>query len=253
MQPQQTIKLLVVEDSMLVQADLLDRLNKAGYLDIHAVTTGEEALAYTQNHQTDIIIMDIELDGQLDGIDTVKQLQQRSNAPIIYLTDHTDEATFQRALKTRPAAFLHKPFVDRQVAHQIEIAWAACKEHQQQQAAKAEEPLLVTDGIFLYKENRRFQKVPLQQIRYLKSSGAYCNIYMEGAAQPQIVSHNMGLLFTILKKSSLASSFVQVSRFHVINTRHITGFENKLLYLGEDAIKTSKQYIDDPRSVLLST
>jgi len=253
MQPQQIIKLLIVEDSMLVTEDLLDRLNKAGYINIHAVTTGEAAIAYTQTHHADIIIMDIELGGQLDGIETVIQLQQRLSTPVIYLTDHTDDATFQRALKTRPAAFLHKPFVDRQVAHQIEIAWETCKEYHQQQATKAEEPLLVTDGIFLYKENRRFQKVPLQQIRFLKSSGAYCNVYMAGSNVPQIVSHNMGLLLTILKKSSMASKFVQVSRFHVINTTHITGFENKLLYLGEDAIKTSKQYLDDPRSVLLST
>ncbi len=70
----------------------------------------------------DIVLLDIHLKGKIDGIETAKQIQQQSNVPIIYLTANADEATFNRAKTTRPAAFISKPFKQLDLQRAIELA-----------------------------------------------------------------------------------------------------------------------------------
>lgn len=106
---QEGVNILVVEDERIVALDLCNKLSKQGYNVLGAVPSGEKALEMLANTHPDLILMDIMLEGELDGIETVQRIRERSDVPVAYVTAYTDEATRKRADKTSPQGFLPKP------------------------------------------------------------------------------------------------------------------------------------------------
>ncbi|MGD1840079.1 MAG: response regulator [Thermonemataceae bacterium] len=247
MQNNNSIKLLLVEDNPLVSLDLMDRLEHLGFTNIITYETGEEALIHFDQDQPQVVIMDIALAGKLDGIQTAQALKEKRNLPIIFLTDHSDEATFQRSLAVDPAAFLHKPFIDRQVAQNVEIALLQSKEPEVEKGEAIKDlSVLVADGLFINKGEGYYEKVSLEKVRFLEAGRAYCTVHLDKEAS-KVVSKSLKVAFEILKKSPLADQLVRVSRSYVINKTFITGFRGRDLYLGEDELTTSAHYIPDLR------
>ncbi len=121
------IRVLIVEDEPIIAADLEDRLIAMGYEVADQCSSGEEALRLLQRENADLILMDIQLDGALDGIETAQKILEKNLLPIIYLTSNTDDATFARAKSTHPAAFLTKPFRGKDLQHAIELAITTCE------------------------------------------------------------------------------------------------------------------------------
>jgi CheY-like chemotaxis protein len=103
-------RVLIVEDERLVALDLERRLRGLGYLVVGLVSTGIEAIDQTLEHRPDIVLMDIRLQGRMDGIEAVSSIRQHANVRIIYMSAYIDETTLARARATEPDAFLHKPF-----------------------------------------------------------------------------------------------------------------------------------------------
>lgn len=104
------LKVLIVEDEVIVAKNVETKLSKAGYKIVGCVTSGEQAIEKTMQLQPDVIIMDIKLNGQLDGIEAAKRIKQFLDIPVIYLTSYGDADTFQKAKSTDPFAYLIKPF-----------------------------------------------------------------------------------------------------------------------------------------------
>jgi len=115
-------RILVVEDEMIVARDLQSTLTRLGYEAPAPVASGEAALAGIEGVHPDLILMDIHLAGKIDGITAAEQIRERMDVPIVYLTAHSDEATFQRANITEPYAYILKPFEERELAIAIDIA-----------------------------------------------------------------------------------------------------------------------------------
>lgn len=113
---------LIVEDSFIVAYHLQKTLEGAGYLVLGIEESGEDALLKLHTIKPDIILMDIMLNGKLDGIETARDIQSKYNIPIIYITALSDMETIQRAKITQPYGYLTKPFEDREVFTNIEIA-----------------------------------------------------------------------------------------------------------------------------------
>ncbi|SMD36059.1 two component transcriptional regulator, LytTR family [Reichenbachiella faecimaris] len=230
----------IVEDDSLVSLDLLDRLESLGFSKISTFSTGESLLKEIETTKFKVVLMDIELAGKLDGIETVQELRKKCNTSIIYLTDHVDDKTFQRALTTSPAAFLHKPFIDKQIAQNIEIAATLTEDEE----ILVDSSVLVPDGIFAFLGEGQYQKILFDEICFLKAERAYCEIgLLEG--KPLTVSRNMGAVLAVLSKSKEKELFIQVHRSYVINKRHITGFNGKTLLLGNHSIPTTEFYVPD--------
>ena len=105
------VRIIIVEDEPLVALDLKRQLEKTGFEVIQVFESGEEILEFLNQEQPDIILMDIQLFGALDGIDTAHQINKNYEIPILFLTANTDKTTFNRAKLTFPHAFLSKPFI----------------------------------------------------------------------------------------------------------------------------------------------
>jgi len=114
--------LLIVEDQAVVAADLGDRLVRNGYEVCGVAASGKEALALARRHRPDLALMDIRIQGEMDGIQTAEMLQRELDVPAIFLSAHSDEATLQRAKLAAPYGFLMKPFEERELRLNIEVA-----------------------------------------------------------------------------------------------------------------------------------
>ncbi|NEP56861.1 MAG: diguanylate cyclase [Symploca sp. SIO2G7] len=115
-------KILIVENEMLVAWHIQEALEKLGHNIIASVTSGIEAIQVPAAIKPDLVLMDIQLEDNFDGIAAAQEIHDRYDIPVIYLTAHTDDDTLQRALKTNPFGYLIKPFQEKQLHITITIA-----------------------------------------------------------------------------------------------------------------------------------
>jgi len=115
-------KILVVEDERIVALDLQDRLQNLGYSVPGTVARGDDAIHMALEHHPDLILMDIRLKGEMDGIETASKIQEHLDVPIVYLTAYADRDTLDRAKGTSPYGYILKPFEAREVQTTIEMA-----------------------------------------------------------------------------------------------------------------------------------
>ncbi len=115
-------KVMIVEDEGVVALSLKSTLSKMGYSVTGIAITGREALKMAVETQPDVILMDIHLKGEMDGIETTEKIHEVSDIPVIYLTAYTDEETLNRALKTDICSYLVKPYNPRELYSNIEFA-----------------------------------------------------------------------------------------------------------------------------------
>lgn len=121
--------ILVVEDELITAKDIKNSLEKVGYNVPAMVATGEDAIKFSDQNRPDLVIMDIKLEGKLDGIDAAEVIGSKFGIPILYLTSYSDEITVERAKATHPSAFilkepfefLHKPFEENELYAAIDI------------------------------------------------------------------------------------------------------------------------------------
>ena len=115
-------KILVVEDERIVAKDLQRRLQRLGYTVCAIASSGQEAIEQVAQTTPHIVLMDIILQGPMDGVEAAEHIRARFNIPIIYLTAHADANTLQRAKATEPFGYLLKPFEAKALQTTIEMA-----------------------------------------------------------------------------------------------------------------------------------
>ncbi|WP_321430860.1 response regulator [uncultured Methanolobus sp.] len=115
-------KIMIVEDEKIVALDIKDSLEHFGYSVPCMADSGEDAISFIDQCRPDLILMDIVLKGKIDGIEAAKTIRDNYGIPIIYLTAYSDEKTLQRAKLTEPFGHILKPFDERELRTNIEIA-----------------------------------------------------------------------------------------------------------------------------------
>lgn len=115
-------RILVVEDEAIIAADLAETLASLGYDVVATVDTAEDAIVNAANLVPDLVLMDVRLDGAVDGIEAAATIKQRADIPVIFLTAHSDDETLTRAIGTAPLGYLVKPFRASELRCAIELA-----------------------------------------------------------------------------------------------------------------------------------
>jgi PAS domain S-box-containing protein len=115
-------RILVVEDEALVARNIQNRLTKLGYVVSGVALSGSAALEQIQEAEAELVLMDIRLQGEMDGITAADEIRQRFDVPIVYLTGYADEATLDRAKLTQPYGYVLKPFEAQGLRMAIEMA-----------------------------------------------------------------------------------------------------------------------------------
>ena len=116
------VRILVVEDERIVARDIVTSLEALGYEVCASVSSGEEAIEKAEKMHPHLVLMDIRLEGEMNGVESAGRIRQRFHIPVIYLTAHTDEETLRRAKVTQPDGYILKPFEERELHVAIEMA-----------------------------------------------------------------------------------------------------------------------------------
>jgi CheY-like chemotaxis protein len=115
-------KLLIVEDEGVVAWHIQEVLENLGHTVVASVASGNKAIEIAAETQPDLVLMDIRLKGDIDGIEAAREIKARFHTPIIYLTAYSDDHTLERALTTNPSGYLIKPFQEKELRTTLEIA-----------------------------------------------------------------------------------------------------------------------------------
>ncbi|MET0379952.1 MAG: diguanylate cyclase, partial [Spongiibacteraceae bacterium] len=120
-------KIVIVEDEGIVAFNLQQRLQKLGYEVPGIFASGEQLINDIELLRPDLILMDVHIQGALDGIDTAARLYEKLRIPVVYLTAHSEESTLERARATKPYGYLLKPFSERELHATIQMALERCQ------------------------------------------------------------------------------------------------------------------------------
>ena len=115
-------RILIVEDERIVALNLQQRLIKLGYDVVGRAASGAEALAKARDSQADLVLMDIHIEGPMDGVDTAMRLIEEQQLRVIYLTAYSEDSTLERARHTQPYGYLLKPFSERELHATLQMA-----------------------------------------------------------------------------------------------------------------------------------
>jgi response regulator RpfG family c-di-GMP phosphodiesterase len=115
-------KIMVVEDEWIVADQLCNNLKELGYMVCSTAATGEEAIRNVGEDRPDLILMDVVLKSKMDGIETADRITSQFDIPVIYMTAYTNQEYIERAKQTKPFGYLVKPFKQRELYANIEMA-----------------------------------------------------------------------------------------------------------------------------------
>jgi DNA-binding LytR/AlgR family response regulator len=229
-----TVRILIVEDDMIIGANLSIQLTSLGYEVTGVVPRGEEAIVHVREHPPHILLLDINLKGALTGIDTARAIQRHLDIPIIYLTANSDNTTFERAKETHPSAFLTKPFNKLNLQRTIALVVEQLKKGEEsiQRVPHIE---VLEDRIFV-RHNGKMEKLLLADLLYIEADRNYCTL----------ITHKLKHVITCTLKSMEEklpkSRFLRVHRSYIINISKLDVVGDGHLEIGRKVIPIGKSY-----------
>ena len=233
--------ILVVEDEIIIAARLSLYLEQLGHRVAAVIARGENVLAHCRETPPDLLLLDVQLRGEMDGIDVATQLREAGfSIPIIYLTANVDEGTFERARPTRPRAFLEKPFRKRELERAVSLALEAPQPASAPAAVEAppESSFVLRDRIFV-RHKDKMVRVALEDILYAQAERSYCQIFTTGNSY--LLSVSLGELEEQLDTPDFARSH----RSYLVNLRHIDAVGDNYLVIGERELPLSRRMQSD--------
>ncbi len=230
------IKILVVEDEMIIAAKISMQLTNLGYEVTGILPRGEEAILHVEENKPDIVLLDINLKGNIDGIETARQMQLMKDIPIIYLTANADEATFNRAKTTRPAAFISKPFKQLDLQRAIELTISRMAEIetglQIENNVNNEHPFILSDRIFV-RHKEKMIKIMVADILYMEADRNYSRIFTNNK------EYLLAITLKSIEEKLPLDLFVRIHRSYIINLAHIDEVADGHVVIAQKAIPLS--------------
>jgi len=231
------IKILVVEDEMIIAAKISMHLTNLGYEVTGILPRGEEALLAVEENKPDIVIMDIRLKGDINGIDTAIRMQKSSDIAVIFLTANADEGTFNNAKAAKPYAFISKPYkpIDLQRAIELTISRMAADENKLPLADSggSGQPFILSDRVFV-RQREKMIKIFVADILYIEADRNYCRIFTK--------THEYLLCVTLkaIEEKLDNRIFLRVHRSYIINLSHIDAVAEDHVIINQKAIPVSE-------------
>ncbi len=240
------INVLVVEDESIVSKDIQHSLKKLGYNVVGASATAERAIDMAKSENPDIVLMDIMLKGDMNGIEAAEEIRKSCAIPVIFLTAYADESTLSKAKITEPYGYILKPFKEIDLHTTIEMA---IYKHSKEQEIVKQRDLLFSlvesrdnqQGYVFVKSNSKLVKLKNEDIYYIEALKDY------------VVIHTLDTRYTIhstmkdMDSKMGKDDFVRVHRSFIVRLDKIATIEypNLTLENMDKMIPIGGSYRDD--------
>ena len=209
-------KILIVEDEAIVAADMARQLSSLGYTVVGTAFSGDEAIQLATNAQPELVLMDIQLKGNRDGIETAQTIHDQLGLPVIYITAFADDETLKRARITEPFGYLVKPFDKLSLQAAIEVA---LRQSGSLGESNGEEPDVLQPDCLLIKAQGVYHRVMFTDIDFIQSEGNYCTIFTSGKKYALKISLKQ-LLEGLAKEQ-----FIQIHKRHIVQLSRIDAID----------------------------
>ena len=225
------VKVLVVEDEMIIADTIVSALESFEYKPLEPAITYSEAIETIEENKPDIGIFDIQLSGRKTGIDLARTVNEKYNFPFLFLTSFSDKNTLNEAKEVHPSAFLVKPFNKKELNAAIELALY----NYSLQNAKPIEALntILKESMFI-KSGSKHIRIKICDILYIKSDNVYIDLYMAD-----------GNIYTLRETISeylnqLTPNFIKCHRSYIVNLKHIEAVQKSSITVNDTEIPMSK-------------
>ncbi len=230
------IKILIVEDEMIIAANIAMQLGNLGYEISAIVPRGEDALQHLKENKPDVILLDINLKGKLDGIETARLMQKTDDIPLIYLTANADDAHFERAKDTKPYAFISKPFKKTDLQRAIELTVNLVMNGEERTSNAS--PYVLTDRIFV-KDHEKMLKIIIEDIFYIEADRNYCRIFCHDR------EYLLVMTLKDMENKLPPEHFVRIHRSYIVNISQIDEVATAHVVISKKALPMSKLMRDN--------
>ncbi len=221
-------KIYIVEDEPLIADTIALALSKEGYNVCGIADNAKEALYDIDDLKPDLILLDINISGSINGIELAEKINTKFKIPFIYLTSLTNEQTIDAVKKTNPSGFLCKPFNEAGLRSNIEIALFKYRQ-------KKEEKKLIENSFFI-KNKGELIRVKKENIYYVEAYDNYTKL---------ICCKNDFLLSFTLKKIEEKlndQNFIRIHRSYLININKIDSLYDGYVFIGTKKLPIGKSY-----------
>jgi DNA-binding LytR/AlgR family response regulator len=231
------IKVLLVEDDWIIAKEIAYTLQDLGFEMCGSLDSAEEAMKQLKVLQPDLVILDIDLSGEMTGIELAGVLKKEGNIPFIFLTALADSQTVEKAKLAEPYAYLVKPVAPETLYSTIEITLhnASRRNADVAVATSIKGDLSFEEGIFV-KNKKRLEKVMLKDILWVEAYDIYAMI--KTSTGQYLLSHS---LKTVEEKFP-SSHFIRVHRSYLVNKDKIDAIEENDLVIADTRIPVGKTY-----------
>ncbi|HRV54585.1 MAG TPA: response regulator transcription factor [Mangrovimonas sp.] len=214
------LRIYIVEDEPLIASTIETALLKQGYQVCGDTDNAHGALSDIKSLRPDLVLVDIQLDGDKTGVYLAKQLDSLG-VPYIYLTSQTDPQTITEVKQTKPLGYIVKPFTEAGLRSSIEIAWNNYSQEE--------------DDFLVFTSNNMTYKIKQSQILYLKAFDNYCYIFTQDTKY---------LVPKTLKYTSetLTDQFIKTHRSYIVNSSKITSISSDFVLLDVIEVPLSQSY-----------
>ena len=228
-QTTQNLKILIVEDELIIASDIEMILTDAGYEVTGIATSYEDAIQSIAANKPDLILLDINLESDADGVILAEEINKNYHIPFIYLTSNTDPLTVNRVKRTNPAGFIVKPFNEKEILTNIEIV--AFNRKQEEKPAAVEDLFIKDKGGLI--------KIKTGQIMFAKADDNYTEIYTDKTKY--LVTINLKKIADKLN----TVPFVRIHRSYLINVHYIDRIQDGYVFIGKHRLPIGRKYHDD--------
>ena len=241
---EQPIRILIVEDNVIIADDMQSMLEEIGYEIVDNVIVYEQAVEVLKNHEVDLVLIDIILASDKTGIDLGKHIREKYDIPFIFVTSNSDRATVENAKTVQPNGYLVKPFEQQDLYTSIEIALSNFEQGKKGGSTQAKEEevgegftsnSVLKDSIFVKKQHL-YYRIYFDDIRFIKAD----NVYLEVNTKDKKFLVRSPLK-TYLEKLP-RNKFYRAHKSYIVNVDHIDAINSKDILINETLIPISKDF-----------
>ncbi|PKV49311.1 LytTR family two component transcriptional regulator [Aquimarina sp. MAR_2010_214] len=226
-------KVLIVEDEFSIALDIKTSLEKLDYVIVGIASNYKEAMKYSVETMPDIVIMDINISGDKNGIEAAEDIYAKYEIPIVFLTANGDDATFKEALQSKPFGFLLKPFNIKELSFALQIALKKQLENKSSRTTWSNNK--VSNTLFI-KDKSQLIRVKIDEILWVEAMDNYT----------QIITRNKKIVVNMFLKEFYEKvpqdKFLRIHRSYMVALDKIDKIENRFVFIGDKNIPVSKAY-----------
>ncbi len=220
-------KILIVEDEPIIASDIEMILEDLGYEVTGIEDNAEEAIESIENNKPDLVLLDINIEGDIDGVMLAEDINNKYKIPFVFLTSNADKMTINRVKRTKPAGFIAKPFSEKDLQSNIEIALFSSKPKEGDNEEMTS---------FFVKEGSSLIKIDIDKLMLAKADDNYTKIYTVDS------SHLLSSTLKKIEDKLPTDKFVRIHRSYIVNINFIDKIDDGYLFIDTHRLPIGRSY-----------